>query len=803
MKKYDIAEIFTDIDDKLIAGAKPEVQKPVVLRPEPRSKTAVWKKCAAAAACAAVVCGTVFAVSKIGVLSEKPKIMIQANSDSVEKVYDSLEINASKEEKEFGMSEFPGTEFKVSELGEVFIKPKGFAEFVSLGLWRQYPHSSVYLFDVTCDGKREICVASGGRVSIYDVAEDKVYSVSDNDKEYSLICAADLDQMPDDSGVKMVLDSVPPSFLPGADELGELREYPDSLYLIGATETDWETMVLGKNSIGKFSNFMTYAGAICIDWIAPPIIDNNDFEVTNNKIIANWERNNPVQIWDAADGEKTFTFEEFSELTVTINGDGVFFANKHGELGANRTGLLGEYYSADIVKMYSAYTADIDGDGERELCVLADLKTANGYSSGIDRFVLYYDMRFSWSVNVSGDRLYDGRNFGFDNDLLYIEYVSQTYFDTISSTTFHGTFVAHKNYDPGSVSWWYRIFDSDRCRVFDDFENFCENPTVYKDFEFKMEEYPESEEYYVNFKYGVSQRTLSVLDGEEWRVIMRDILSLYLVDVDGDGKREFCATVSEDWDWRKTGVYVYDPEEDKGYLFSSDDIQYAVSNENLRVYRSDSWKRTDLGPGSKQYYTHMVPISEAILPDFDVNELLGSYDMDFGGYDDDLEFNKWTDGDEFTYDGKTYKVFDIRGSRCKYVVGVRRDSADIIEFAAFIENRDNVPMGILSAASSPDEPILFKFDTDLNKDSHNVFTNEEFKYMPYILQPGETYYQKAAFNITEEKYMLSVCNALCEPDSFDKPLMYRDIPTGGSSNRFVDFADKSAADYDNIYKLFK
>lgn len=63
MKKYEIAEIFTDIDDEFIANAKPVAQKPIVLRSEPRSKSLVWKKCAATAACLAVLgTGSVIAV---------------------------------------------------------------------------------------------------------------------------------------------------------------------------------------------------------------------------------------------------------------------------------------------------------------------------------------------------------------------------------------------------------------------------------------------------------------------------------------------------------------------------------------------------------------------------------------------------------------------------------------------------------------------------------------------------------------------------------------------------------------------
>lgn len=56
-KKHKFIEMFTDIDDKYIADAKPMAQKPIELRPETRRTTAVWKKITAAAACLAVLGG--------------------------------------------------------------------------------------------------------------------------------------------------------------------------------------------------------------------------------------------------------------------------------------------------------------------------------------------------------------------------------------------------------------------------------------------------------------------------------------------------------------------------------------------------------------------------------------------------------------------------------------------------------------------------------------------------------------------------------------------------------------------------
>lgn len=59
--KYDFVEAFSDIDDGLITDVFPEAQRPVELRPERRSLRFGWKKLAAAAACLAVI-AIVFAV---------------------------------------------------------------------------------------------------------------------------------------------------------------------------------------------------------------------------------------------------------------------------------------------------------------------------------------------------------------------------------------------------------------------------------------------------------------------------------------------------------------------------------------------------------------------------------------------------------------------------------------------------------------------------------------------------------------------------------------------------------------------
>lgn len=67
--RYDFVEAFTDIDDELFTDVFPEAQRPVEIRPERRSPRFRWKALAAAAACLAVVgiaVGAVIAVKSRG-----------------------------------------------------------------------------------------------------------------------------------------------------------------------------------------------------------------------------------------------------------------------------------------------------------------------------------------------------------------------------------------------------------------------------------------------------------------------------------------------------------------------------------------------------------------------------------------------------------------------------------------------------------------------------------------------------------------------------------------------------------------
>lgn len=187
------------------------------------------------------------------------------------------------------------------------------------------------------------------------------------------------------------------------------------------------------------------------------------------------------------------------------------------------------------------------------------------------------------------------------------------------------------------------------------------------------------------------------------------------------------------------------------------------------------------------------------------------------------QIKKWEHGTEFLYEGKSYKVFTVNphGSGllrdrdkniigvefCNAVSGVRREiinGVDTVEFVALVENVGTEPIGLMSSVSSPDQPILFRFvpEGDDIPESHHIFDDEEFKYMPVVVQPGEKYYQKVSFPVTEDEYRYSICVEYTDPEKFDETRSYRYNSTGGSgSNQWADFTGRGEY-FDNVNELF-
>lgn len=333
-------------------------------------------------------------------------------------------------------------------------------------------------------------------------------------------------------------------------------------------------------------------------------------------------------------------------------------------------------------------------------------------------------------------------------------------------------------------------------------------------------------------------RSISVLhhDGSKTKLFGGEYLSNYCVcDLNNNGYGDIVATVFfevEGGNASRSCVFVYDYV--NGQLYSIADLdnydigEYVKSDAGtsgmggrvMLVTNDKDGTRVSEKPLTFDMLTPCIldkngePAFIAIDPD---GKTIGEVPMaPIGSYLTD----KWNLGTEFVYEGKSYKVIshsngggmDIVDGKYTprnwhdFVVGVRReiaDGVDTVEFVAFIENSGSEPLGLMSSTASPDKPILFRFElNDGSIDTHNVFDYNEFKYMTGVLQPGETYYQKVSFPVTEEEYMFSTCFSLTDPDRFDENKSYDYNGTGGgSSNRWADFSDKSV-DFDHVNELF-
>lgn len=209
--KKDLNDVFTDIDDKLIAQAKPVAQKPTELKAAPRPKAALWKKVTAAAASVAVL-GTGGVLTYHGVTtaaerrlqlevnrnnSDSDTYNVKVDSTGLTKVFESYGLNAANCYVSFTMDEFPDKTLQVGSTG-VFVQIDDSGEFVKVIGGKAV--KSVFLYDATGDGLRDVCVTleygSGlyrNSVKIFDIAEDRIYELSSKTDNYRIMGAIDME----------------------------------------------------------------------------------------------------------------------------------------------------------------------------------------------------------------------------------------------------------------------------------------------------------------------------------------------------------------------------------------------------------------------------------------------------------------------------------------------------------------------------------------------------------------------------------------------------------------------------------
>lgn len=248
------------------------------------------------------------------------------------------------------------------------------------------------------------------------------------------------------------------------------------------------------------------------------------------------------------------------------------------------------------------------------------------------------------------------------------------------------------------------------------------------------------------------------------------------------------------------------------YPFMSDRTEYVESgdtvSESSPAYSSEQF----YAPGDSQQSADLSGDNQDNSSEqFSVPEELQSWNFN----------SKYEIGTAFEYDGNIYTVMSSLGNPGEsisqdmttgtvkrgydFAVGVRRetiDGVDTVEFAALVENVGIVPIGLMSSTSSPDKPILFRFEPDDESiDTNNVFDITEFKYMAYVLQPGEKYYQTVSFPVTEAKYILSTLLCDTDPDTFDESKSYNyNIKSSNFLRRRVDFGDRSIS-FDGVSEL--
>lgn len=280
------------------------------------------------------------------------------------------------------------------------------------------------------------------------------------------------------------------------------------------------------------------------------------------------------------------------------------------------------------------------------------------------------------------------------------------------------------------------------------------------------------------------------------------VKDFYIYDFNGDGKSDVLSTVTE-----STGidvVYGYDKAHDWLYEIREEGFGFSLDRDNglpiVRKFGADG-----------------AEVSSEPL-DFD---MFKAAVIAPSGTDSDRK--KWYDGTEFEYNGKIYKVIDSAFSSTMTkdtvndlyayndlvttVIGVRReiiDGVDTVEFVAAVMNEGSEPIGLMSSVSSPDKPILFKFEVESVElpNSHHVFDDEEFKFMPVVIQPGETYYQTASIPVTENAYRFSHFIQFTDPDKFNENGTYEENSRGYFlGNRWANFIGKSDV-FDDVYELF-
>ena len=330
MKKDDIFEALTDIDDKFIAAAHQYDlgDGPVVVYPAP--KRPVWKTLVPVAACLAVLCtaGAFGARYIKGMITEAPentsddRVFSQSgeNNNSLSMAeapaLEEVRVYPTGAKNEFTMEEFPDSTFTLTYRG-ISLKGRN-ADADDVPLISADYMDNLFLCDMNGDGKRELCatVQNGGVQSV-EILE----------------------------------------FASGDRYISDRKNKLSYLY------TENETLVMCEEIPNVDDRMLVSDGSRAFDRLT--------------RVFSNSSK--AVRIDGAADGQ-VFELAEFPDLYFEIRDDVILKGYNYSET-----------MISSVVSGAELYLADLNGDGKREICALSGMNTsADSYD--LRKFITVYDV---------------------------------------------------------------------------------------------------------------------------------------------------------------------------------------------------------------------------------------------------------------------------------------------------------------------------------------------------------------------------------------------------------------------------
>lgn len=522
--RNDINELFTDIDDDLIAGAMPEAQRPVEMKADTRRFS--WKAFAAAAACLAVVMtGGAFALKAVsgrgGLVSSE-----NANSDDLNPGGSTVSEPAGAAYPMEAKYQYTG-DFSELELYEyALVDREAYWSFDKL-----VDNSDLIVLGTFVDDARQDCPTENWT---YDPSYGASYNKLRVDKVfYGDVEVGDEIVIRDDTfvtdGKMMYIES---------STLTPMIKGEQWVYFLKQQSPEYGYYYQPLFTEGRYpvpGNEKTFVLTGSQHGVFDERYFHEDMYEDVKKMLGYVDG---VEIIERGAMEaKEFTMPEFP---------GVKFTLKENKLMAD-TGD-GIYHGGAVI--VRVYLADLNGDGKRELISLCR-EDGIGFISVFDygtqriRRAVQPEEKTNYDLEIRDDRLYLVTKNIDDGKEISAEPLT---YDIMNSTG-------------GSEIIKVERFDQERMN-------------------FKMREFPEDQfilkekELLVSHDDGVTEEVLYTTPG---------IISLYLYDLNGDGKREL---VNLCWNGASglsaDQLMVYDYANSKCYTLKTDTTRLITNDLEIR-----------------------------------------------------------------------------------------------------------------------------------------------------------------------------------------------------------------------------